>query len=373
MQIDRDSRWGGESVTVQESVFLGAVPSRLPTFSRVPLTTRLEPERGDGLVSRWLNGGSRAPLPHRYLDVIVRRSDAQLEDDTPIALVSKKYALVQHHDVVDRLLGTLGKHDPKAAILPTSLTLSEYGGRMALEVRLPQRFDSPDEHELAPTLYCWNSVDGSRPLEISFGWIRLVCANGLIVGQMQGKERRRHIRSMALQEVDQQVERGLASMADEANRLQGWASVHVPPDTLASWIDNDLTAAWGPINAARVFNIVRDGHDVRLLDSPRGKLPPSRRRCEPLKPVPGSAPPNDNLFRVAQAMSWLAGRRLEVESRQTRLLQIPSLIASLKSRVTTRSAQPRRLERTDMKRRSAAFRENFARNMEKIARGETVR
>jgi hypothetical protein len=45
---------------------------------------------------------------------------------------------------------------------------------------------------LVPTLYVKNSHDGSTPLEVTYGFIRLVCQNGLAFGEVFGSFKVRH-------------------------------------------------------------------------------------------------------------------------------------------------------------------------------------
>src|SRR5687768_16652006 len=95
---------------------LEAVTEHIPRFDRVPF----------GMNPR--------------LDMIVRTAAAQGEIPIPTGVVSKRYALVQHVDVVSSIETALRAAGIEPAALQCCLTITESGARMALRVELPEEF-----------------------------------------------------------------------------------------------------------------------------------------------------------------------------------------------------------------------------------------
>jgi hypothetical protein len=78
-----------------------------------------------------------------------------------------------------------------------------------------------------------------------------------------------------------------------------------------------------------VLHIVQTGRDAIPLDSNDRKRPPSRRRVTSGSAVPGSEPPNEDLFRIAQVLAWMANRATEWGTAVERRRQIPQLLRPL--------------------------------------------
>lgn len=323
-------RWLGEELHQWPSIDLADVPAFLPTFTRTPIMP---------VIPNWVNHRSHQPeltgeaVQHRYLDIVLRDEWREFPA-VPIAMVSKAYGLVGHSQLAGTLMAALEDAEiPSPATCQTTVSLSEYGTRMHLLIALPEQFSPPDDHALVPTLHCWNSVDGQRRLEVQIGWFRFVCSNGLLIGDAVGRVARRHVGSLELSDLIPEVVRQLRQVPEQAETMRRWAGQQVDAEQVTAWADSALAAAWGPLNAARVLHLVRSGVVVRFPGAhsrDEAKLAPSRRTVVHETHVPGSEPPNDNLYRVSQALSWVAGSRTELEGRQERLRQIPALLKALR-------------------------------------------
>lgn len=326
MQMHPKFRWSGEAVLMSHDCLLLETSILLPRFRRARLSTSL------GLRSRvrWFGGAGTAP-PHRYLDAIVRIGDSHLAADVPIAVVSRNYGFTPHIEVVETLTRALDQALPNsdAGTLRTSLALSEYGGRMWLRVVLPTEYPGPDGLPLVATLECWNSVDGSCPLQVNLAWLRLVCSNGLVLSETFS-QRRRHVRSLALCDFEGEVTSALQAITAHHAQFQSWGTIAVPAPVRDQWIDDVIADQWGPLNARRLAAILRTGCDVApRQDGAVYDVRPSRARLARGAAVPGSEPPNETVYRAAQALSWLAGQRREIEAGQRRVAAIPQLVAPL--------------------------------------------
>lgn len=321
------ARWSGEELHVTSTV-LGDAVKMLPSFRRTPLAADLRLASGGvrGRFASWLhNGGS--PVAHRYLDAVLLTPRSVGEAEIPIAVVSRQYTLIPHRELVDTLLAAVSEQIPGAGGLACDVALSEYGGRMKLRVHLPPAFAPPDGEAIQPTIECLNSVDRSRPLQVYLGWFRLVCSNALIIGQEFARMHRRHVGTLELEDVHTAVSTALERLTRDADVLQSWWSTPVAGQTLRKWVDGPIAESWGVHAAARVLHIAGTGYDCRVHG--RGRVPASRRQVERTEPVPGSATPNDNAYRLSQVLAFLAGKWNEVERMQQRLCEIPLLMSHI--------------------------------------------
>lgn len=313
----RTPHWLGEPAITLTGP-LGELAACIPEFDRVPF----------GVNPR--------------LDMIVRRAAAAGEIPVPTAVVSKRYVLVQHLDVIDALVGALRSQDVQADALRCRMTITESGARVAMRVELPERFTfrPEDGHPMALTFECFHSVDGTVPLFAVMGWFRFVCRNGLVVGTTHARMRQQHRTSLHIEELEPLLKEGLEAAACERDSLTALNARPVSAEQLRDWVDGPLARAWGHFNAARVYSIARLGMDGEPTRAPRLALPHERRMLSPM-PVPGARVPGEDAYAVAQALSWVASRRLNVAESLAWRCQIPELLAQLSPDVISGTANGR--------------------------------
>ena len=111
-----------------------------------------------------------------------------------------RYALVQHRDAMDAVARALARRRIPPEYLCVEVAITEFGRRLACSVRLPEAFDfvEADGTRMALTIERFNSVDGSAAFRMLAGWFRLVCSNGLIVGNSKLDFRCAHTPSLEL-------------------------------------------------------------------------------------------------------------------------------------------------------------------------------
>ncbi len=263
---------------------------------------------------------------NRFRDVIVRDGP---DGPLPVGMVSKRYALMQHGDLVDAVRGGLEEHGIDPLAIPTHLLISEYGTRVAIRATLPQHynFTPPDGHPMALTFECFNSVDGSVPMMAVVGWFRFVCANGMVVGTPTARVRQRHLPSLKIANVAEVLADGIAAAVQDRRAFDRWQGLRIGREHLAAWVDGVVADTWGPSTASRVFGIATTGQD----GTPR-RVPSAAPHARPLAamtPVPGTKAPCQDGYAVAQVLAWVASQRQNVAERLTWRAQIPALMAAL--------------------------------------------
>jgi hypothetical protein len=76
---------------------------------------------------------------NEYLDVIFRLPFGSDSRTIPVGSVSKRYFLVQHRELVQRINSGLEGIGIKPAEVPVELWISEYGERIRMRCRCSQR------------------------------------------------------------------------------------------------------------------------------------------------------------------------------------------------------------------------------------------
>ncbi len=291
---------------------LDEVLPRLPPFDRIPFATPGAAEHG-------------------FLDAIVRRAEpARGLPAVPVAVVSKRYQLLPHVEAADAVRAALAAVGVHPRDMQAEVTLTAYGARLWLAVRLPREhdFDPGDGHPMALRLVCLNSVDGSTPLRILLGWYRFVCANGLMVGTTRAEFRLVHREGMLPADVAPLIRDGLELAGRERLALREWRAASVPVPRFRAFADRRLADAWGVHLAARFLHIAVTGQDAELA-FPFEPGPPSAKTLTPTRRVPGSPAFAQTAWDGCQALAWLAKERKDPRERLERMLQIPELMQGL--------------------------------------------
>jgi len=302
--------WDGSNV-VELKGTVGELFPQIPTFSRHPFRIGSE--------------------ENRLKDEIRREPLSITENPFPVCIVSKSYSLIQHRDVVRSVFQALTMMQIDISGVSSSLLLSEYGERMQWSCTIPNiDFDPGDKHPLVLQINCLNSVDTSTVLEITFGWFRLVCSNGMMFGLKESRLRRKHVQSLDPADIATYLKEQLDQRSEEQSMYERWFRVSVEPPGLIDWIDERVAKEWGPHAAARVWNIVTRGFDGDVEQARDVK--PHDLKVKDATPVPGSGAPVKNLFHVSQALSWIAGTRNTIPERLDYVKAIPRLMEPLTNR-----------------------------------------
>ena len=263
-------------------------------------------------------------------DVIVRAPRHQQDAEVPIGIVSKNYTLVPHQDVLRFAVEALRANGIDPASVSAVADLTQLGERMELILTLPEayRHDPGDGHPVGLQVRCINSVDGSTRFMAVIGWLRFVCANGMVVGTATAQMRQVHNTGLVVEEISATLSRGLQTATADLRRFREWTDTVIPEQRFRRWIDGDLKKAWGVKAATRAYHIVNMGHDVNLT-KPFESARPSARTIEVTGPVPGASPNRRSAYAVSQALAWLARDRRDLSERLTWMLAIPELMGEL--------------------------------------------
>lgn len=275
----------------------------------------------------------KTPLPpgfNSYYDTIVRMPLQNDAVEIPVGIVSKQYSLIQHHDLLDEALNAIRNVKIDTSEIKAELDLTAYGERMRLGLIFPERYNLKvsNNDEMGLRLECFNSVDGSMKFMSVIGWLRFVCANGMIIGVADSYYRSRHNRFMELSDIVTILKGGIAATTRQRELFLTWQKKKVSEDKLRKWVDGPLAKKWGVKAAFRTWHITRTGKDVIIAD-PFEKGKPTEKNAIIGSAVPGAVLPGDSVYSVSQSLSWLAKERRDVQEQLEWKQEIPDLLAPL--------------------------------------------
>lgn len=263
-------------------------------------------------------------------DMVVRNPGPGVPLPVPVAMVSKTYRILQHREILERVLDYAAKRTgsaPGKAMVSTTPT----GERMTMRMDLGREWACrPDGRDVRLEILCRNSVDGSSALRLHLGWFRLVCSNGLVLGVTLGRVRMVHAKhadmDLAFKALEQQIE----IAKTERDNLENWTRKSVSIAAIQAWVDSVVADKWNTLAAARVWHICRSGHDVKFTP-PFEKAPPTQRKVKVVAPVPGAPSTASTLYDVAQSLSWVAPRRSDLDESETHQRDIGRLLEQLRN------------------------------------------
>jgi len=295
---------------------LADIASFLPEFERRPFAAS-QP------------GGMKTRLNERY-DMIVRKPFQDDPDYVPVGIVSKTYALVPHHTVLNTAVNALKLAKIPVGGITADLDISQYGERMRLSLYLPPEYDfaPADGHRMKLRLECLNSVDGSSRFRALMSWLRQICSNGLTTGVNSSLLQRRHAGDMDFGDVSKIIDAGIKEAQEDQKLFNAWHKFKVKGETLTDWIENSVQKTWGFKAAARVYHISQTGCDADIIPAFE-KQRPSSAKIKKGRPVPGCPEKATNLFDINQILAWLAKERRDVQERLQWREQIPGLMEKL--------------------------------------------
>ncbi len=127
-----------------------------------------------------------------------RMAVVRTDTKQPIGVVSDKYSLLYHKDVIDTF-----KTGLKGMEYEEKISLTKNGARLFAQYTFPKvKYEVAKGDLVSLRLYTTNSYDGSKMFQLSMGAFRIVCENGMVVGQEFFSLSQRHIgQSSSLKEI----------------------------------------------------------------------------------------------------------------------------------------------------------------------------
>ena len=103
---------------------------------------------------------------------------------------TKKYHLLPHRDAISRVFDTLDHQ--KIEYTPSRLELPKGGGKMFCHLKFPDKIQISTGDEVNLELIVQNSYDGMVAFSMELGAWRIICSNGMVIGDSMFKIRQEH-------------------------------------------------------------------------------------------------------------------------------------------------------------------------------------
>jgi Domain of unknown function (DUF932) len=279
-----------------------------------------------------------------YMNLIVRLPILSDDREMPVAVVSKKYFLIQHHQVVEEIYNGLKQSHASIGDYQLDVCISEYGERMQMQVRNLHKFDPGDGFPVEIQIECLNSVDRSCALEVRFKIHRQVCSNGLYLRETDVLRKIHHRDWISHDSISGFISDKVAQYKDMSQYLSNLYSSPVHLESLELWAQMHLVKQWGIHSAVRFMNIAMHGRDgqpkkrtdegvAEIANNFDGKnkelLQLRSYYVDEEETVPAACAPIKNEYHVMQVLSWIAGKQGTVDAQLQRMQAIPNLICSL--------------------------------------------
>ena len=326
-----DEKWHNSLVT-RYSGALASLCDYIPRFERYPFGENLLSERLEGASLH--TSGSGVPLGLNPLYETIVRKPLKIEEPgfpkIPVGIVSPKYVLLQHQDLVDEVMKVLNALEINPEDIKAEMDLTQYGERMRLGLLFPPKYNINirEKDEMGLRLECFNSVEGSMKFMAVIGWLRFVCSNGLIIGVANTDCRRRHNQNMDIKEIIKVLRDGISATTEEKKVYTKWMNHKIVETDLKHWVNGFLAKKWGVKAAARTWHISQEGHDV-VLNRPFEKGAPTEKSVRVCAKVPGAIFPGDTVYAIAQVLAWLAKERRDLQEQLEWKQQISGLMKPL--------------------------------------------
>lgn len=265
-----------------------------------------------------------------YYKSVVRIPLKSIEKTIPIGIVSPRYNLVQHKEVLQLATSVLQERRYNLDDIEYEVGLSELGEWMNLRIYFPEDHNliPLDKHPLKPRLEFFNTVEGSKSLSVQMFWYRLVCSNGMVVGNKSKERMDIHNQSLDLDRFREQIHQILDESNKDKVKIQYWQNQLVDIPLITNWVDTKLSEQWGKLAACRTYHICTSGYDVEYLDK-YVRAKPSEKKVIKVKKVPGTPETSKHAYDVCQVLFWLASNRKNANERLAWQRQVPQLITSL--------------------------------------------
>ncbi|MDE0010314.1 MAG: DUF932 domain-containing protein [Candidatus Poribacteria bacterium] len=271
---------------------------------------------------------------NKYSDMVINVSS----ENIPVGVVSKKYSLVQHSDILYSIKIALANLGYNIDETKCEIYLTEHGECMWLKIQFLQAytFDPGDGYPLILQLNVLNSVDRSTPLEFKFGWYRLICENGFLSLNTSKTLRKKHTASLASENLAKYLNKYISDtlLEEETYRLWKQKSVNLDTDiqVLENWTDTEISKKWGDNLAERARNILITAKDGKIKRFKYFNLT-NKQHSYRIKifsefDVPG-AQPVENMYDVANALSWLSSHQNSLQIQYKMMRQVPEMLKKL--------------------------------------------
>jgi hypothetical protein len=135
-----------------------------------------------------------------------------------ISIQNDTYQIVSNAEIIKPLMEQLHELDSKWIIDPSHSFVTDQ--KMRLQITFPDLTFSDGQSDIALSLFVHNSYDSSEGVRMLWGFLRLVCGNGAVLGKVLTKYYHKHTKGIPLNNLKAQIEATYEQIPVISERIQ---------------------------------------------------------------------------------------------------------------------------------------------------------
>lgn len=181
-------------------------------------------------------------VPHRKVVLNSFQKEDGVIHHTPLSVVSDNYKLIPNNELQKSFETCL--QEAGNGYLNYEKTNSMFNPKKLItEYRFKDVIAEPKKGDyVGMNLILENSYDGSFPVGIRLGALRLVCTNGMIVGETYSYIRKKHTQNLEIEDMFKGVVQSIEMFQNESNVWQAWTEKEITAENALSIIKADEIA-----------------------------------------------------------------------------------------------------------------------------------
>lgn len=170
---------------------------------------------------------------------LARSYKALVEPDTGAiyGIMSDRYKLIKHEEVIEAVQEAF-KANTEYGVPTENITFLKDGARMRTKYTFPEiSVNVGNDSGLHPSVEILNSYDGGWRLNVLFGAFRLVCSNGLVIGEKVLHERRLHVGEIDPMYIKEVLNQGMETFSIQKGIWDTWVDRNIEENEKQKLID----------------------------------------------------------------------------------------------------------------------------------------
>jgi hypothetical protein len=146
------------------------------------------------------------------------------KENTFYNFCTDQYQIVHHEEVI-KMVEEAVKALPEFGNAVITPRIMAAGGKMAVTAKfLGVDYEIRKGDIVNPTINVKTSYDLGWKLSQMFGAYRLVCSNGMTIGEVFSRFKKRHVISLNPQELSESIKEGMSLFSDQVGLWKNWAN-----------------------------------------------------------------------------------------------------------------------------------------------------
>lgn len=169
-----------------------------------------------------------------YLNAEGYRAIINPDTNDLFSILSTKYKIMQHTDVLTKVEECVAKHPEYGTPKRTIKTLSN-GAKLQAKYVFPEIDVQINTGDVVhPEVEIRNGYDGIWSFGVLFGAFRLVCSNGLVIGDVVMQFKRKHFNPAQQFLLTDMLQNSFESFSNQTEMWKGWVDKVLTPEQVTN-------------------------------------------------------------------------------------------------------------------------------------------